>query len=67
MQMGDLLDIIVVKIQEDQSRQAHQVFNFLNVVMLKIEQTEAFLTLQERHVSEVSLVQVQPIGVGVSL
>jgi hypothetical protein len=46
VQMRDLFDVIVVKIQEYQIWQTHQVFNFLDVVVLKIKQSQSFLTLQ---------------------
>ena len=37
--MGNFFDIVVVEVQEYKSWQTYQIFNFLNVVMLEVEET----------------------------
>ena len=58
---------IVVQIQEDECGQADQVLNFRNVIVLQVQKSEALLSFQEGHVGQLSLVEVQPIRIGISL
>ena len=67
MQVRDLFDVVVVKIQEDQSWQTNQVLDFLDVVVLEVQKTKTLLTFEQRHVCEVPLVEVEPVGIGVPL
>ena len=67
VQMRYLFDVIIVQIQEYQSRQAYEIFNFLDVVMLQVQESETFLTFKQRHVRQIALVKVQTVWIGISL
>ena len=65
--MADLFDVIVVQVKEYQVREADQVFYFGDKVVLQVQQPEPFLPLKERHMRELSLVELQSFGIGRSL
>ena len=67
LEVRDLFDLVVVKVQEYQVGQTHEVFYFGYLVVLQIQKSQALFPLQQRHVRQVSLVQVQPLGVGRAL
>lgn len=67
MQVRDFLDVIVVEIQENKCWQTYQIFNFLNMIVLQIEKTKPLLALKQRHMRQVSLVQVEPVRIGIPL
>lgn len=54
--MRNFFNVIVVKVQEDKRWQANQIFNFLDVIVLKVEETKPFFSLEQGHMSQVSLV-----------
>ena len=66
MEMRYLLNVIVVQVKENQSWQAYKIFNFLDMIVLKVEQAETLLSLKQGHVSEISLIEVQSIWVSIS-
>ena len=66
MEMRYLLNVIVVQVKKNQSWQAYKIFNFLDMIMLEVEQAETLLSLKQGHVSEVSLIEVQSIWVSIS-
>lgn len=65
--MSDLFDLVVIEVKENETRQRHQVFDLGNVVMLQVQQAEALLSFQQGHVWELALVEVQSLGVHVTL
>ena len=67
VQVVDLFNVIVVEVQEYQVGQADQVFNPRDQIVLQVEQSEALFALQQRHVAQFSLVQLEALWVGSSL
>jgi hypothetical protein len=65
MQVRDFFDVIVVKIQENKCWQTYQIFNFLNMIVLQVQETKPLFSLQERHMRQVSLVEIKPIRIGI--
>ena len=58
VQMRNFLDLIVVKIEEDQIREGDEVFDLADVVVLEVEETESFFAFEEGHVGEFAFVEV---------
>ena len=50
MQVGDLLNLVVIEVQEDQIWEGNQVLNLGDMVVLQVQEAETFLSLQEWHV-----------------
>ena len=65
--MRDLLDLVVIKVEENQIGQRDKVLNLCDMIMLQVEETEALLSFKKRHVRQVALVEIEPFGVGLAL
>ena len=64
--MSDLLDLVVVEVEEDETRQGDQVLNLGNVVVLEVKQAEALFSFKERHVRQLPFVEVQPFRIRIA-
>lgn len=56
MQVVDLFDVVVVEVKENQVGQAHKVLDSRDQVVLKVEQAQAFLSLEKGHMRQLSLI-----------
>jgi len=64
MQVVNLFDVVIVKVKEDQVRQADEVFNACDQVMLQIKKPKSFFTFEKRHVRKLPFIKLQSLRIG---